>query len=95
MKRQRYVLRFQFKPNKEKQEYVANKLLLLFLFRVKTATNFIDTDRVLIENDTEIQLQKLRLKNKNILEAQIQDGDTLQAIALRYDCSVSTFIRCK
>ena len=95
MKRQRYVLRFQFKPNKEKQEYVANKLLLLFLFRVKTANNFIETDRVLIENDTEIQLQKLRLKNKNILEAQIQDGDTLQAIALRYDCSVSTFIRCK
>lgn len=27
--------------------------------------------------------------NFNILEAQIQEGDTLQAIALRFNCSVS------
>lgn len=27
--------------------------------------------------------------NFNILEAQIQEGDTLQAIALRFNCTVS------
>lgn len=30
-----------------------------------------------------------RPKFRNTLEAQIQDGDTLQAIAIRYNCSVS------
>lgn len=30
-----------------------------------------------------------RPKFRNTLEAQIQEGDTLQAIAVRYNCSVS------
>lgn len=39
-----------------------------------------------------IQLQnqrQRRIRQENVLEAQIQSGDTLQAIALRYNCTVS------
>lgn len=37
-----------------------------------------------------IQLQRQRkLRQENVLEAQIQPGDTLQAIALRYNCTVN------
>lgn len=33
--------------------------------------------------------QRQRRRQENTLEAQIQSGDTLQAIALRYNCTVS------
>lgn len=37
-----------------------------------------------------IQLQRQRrIRQENMLEAQIQPNDTLQAIALRYNCTVS------
>lgn len=37
-----------------------------------------------------IQMQRQRrIRQENTLEAQIQSGDTLQAIALRYNCTVS------
>lgn len=42
-----------------------------------------------------IQMQNQRQHRRryeNVLEAQIQPGDTLQAIALRYNCTVSTIV---
>lgn len=38
-----------------------------------------------------------RIRQENVLEAQIQPGDTLQAIALRYNCTVSILssVACK
>lgn len=39
----------------------------------------------------EIQLHKMK-PQEHFIEAQVQEGDTLQAIALRFYCSVSTFI---
>lgn len=33
-----------------------------------------------------------RMRHENVLEAQIQPGDTLQALALRYNCTVSVKI---
>lgn len=37
----------------------------------------------------QLQRQRQRIRQENTLEAQIQPGDTLQAIALRYNCTVS------
>lgn len=37
----------------------------------------------------QIQQRQRRQRQENTLEAQIQSGDTLQAIALRYNCTVS------
>lgn len=37
----------------------------------------------------QIQQRQRRQRQENTLEAQIQPGDTLQAIALRYNCTVS------
>lgn len=45
----------------------------------------------------QIQMQNQRqraIRRENVLEAQIQPGDTLQAIALRYNCTVNTFWSC-
>lgn len=39
----------------------------------------------------EIQLHKMK-PQEHFIEAQVQEGDTLQAIALRFYCSVSTYI---
>lgn len=39
------------------------------------------------EDSSEIQLH--RMKQDHFIEAQVQEGDTLQAIALRFYCSVS------
>lgn len=39
----------------------------------------------------EIQLHKMK-PQEHFIEAQVQEGDTLQAIALRFYCSVSTFL---
>lgn len=55
-------------------------------------------DGTLDDNDDQrsIQMQnqqrQRRQRQENTLEAQIQPGDTLQAIALRYNCTVSVFI---
>lgn len=45
--------------------------------------------------DNEIAVDHIRMTRqrdlstpRNVLEAQVQDGDTLQAIAIRYNCSV-------
>lgn len=35
------------------------------------------------------------IRRENVLEAQIQIGDTLQAIALRYNCTVGVFVSLK
>lgn len=41
----------------------------------------------------DIQMHRQRKpRHENVLEAQIQPGDTLQAIALRYNCTVSDSI---
>lgn len=39
----------------------------------------------------EIQLHKMK-PQEHFIEAQVQEGDTLQAIALRFYCSVSIFL---
>lgn len=39
-------------------------------------------------DDHEIQLQRMK-QQEHYIEAQIEQGDTLQAIALRFYCSVS------
>lgn len=65
----------------------------LYLCRVRNA----EYRELLDQNDASddydqksIQLQRQRrLRQENTLEAQIQPGDTLQAIALRYNCTVS------
>lgn len=42
-----------------------------------------------INDNRNIQLQRQRrIRQENVLEAQIQPNDTLQAIALRYNCTV-------
>lgn len=38
------------------------------------------------------QQRQRRQRQENTLEAQIQPGDTLQAIALRYNCTVSVVL---
>lgn len=40
-------------------------------------------------NDIDLSLQRPRIRSDNTIEAQIQEGDTLQAIALRFGCTVS------
>lgn len=42
----------------------------------------------------QLQNQRRKVRQENVLEAQIQPGDTLQAIALRYNCTVSSNIFC-
>lgn len=48
------------------------------------------------EDSAEIPLHRMKTQD-HFIEAQIQEGDTLQAIALRFYCSVSMtyFIFCK
>lgn len=41
--------------------------------------------------ETELQLHRMK-PQEHFIEAQVQDGDTLQAIALRFYCSVSTYL---
>lgn len=41
----------------------------------------------------EIQLHRIK-SQEHFIEAQVQEGDTLQAIALRFYCSVSTHSYC-
>lgn len=65
--------------------------------RIKTAQIYDDYRDVQTEVDTEdidrsIPLQTQRIRRENVLEAQIQEGDTLQAIALRYNCTVIAHI---
>lgn len=43
----------------------------------------------------QIQQRQRRQRQENTLEAQIQPGDTLQAIALRYNCTVSVLCKKK
>ena len=40
------------------------------------------------QRNIQLQNQRRRIRQENVLEAQIQPGDTLQAIALRYNCTV-------
>lgn len=40
------------------------------------------------QRNIQLQNQRRRVRQENVLEAQIQPGDTLQAIALRYNCTV-------
>lgn len=40
------------------------------------------------QRNIQLQNQQRKLRRENVLEAQIQPGDTLQAIALRYNCTV-------
>lgn len=43
------------------------------------------------DNDVRnIAMQSQRIRRDNVLEAQIQEGDTLQAVALRYNCTVGS-----
>lgn len=44
------------------------------------------------DDNSYLQMQQKNRPKRNVLEAQIQEGDTLQAIAIRYNCSVSSFI---
>lgn len=43
------------------------------------------------DDQSEIQLHRMK-PQEHFIEAQIQEGDTLQAIALRFYCSVSLFL---
>lgn len=50
-----------------------------------------NNDAIDTDDQRQIQMQRQRrIRQENTLEAQIQPGDTLQAIALRYNCTVST-----
>lgn len=65
---------------------------LLFVFRNRNHTYFRVSDHSNdYEDTTTYPLQPTinTQTNFNILEAQIQEGDTLQAIALRFNCTVS------
>lgn len=43
------------------------------------------------DDHNEIQLHRMK-PQEHFIEAQVQNGDTLQAIALRFYCSVSLFV---
>ncbi|XP_031629637.1 uncharacterized protein LOC116344912 [Contarinia nasturtii] len=45
------------------------------------------------QRNIQLQNQQRKLRRENVLEAQIQPGDTLQAIALRYNCTISDLKR--
>lgn len=48
-------------------------------------------------NQQDIGLQRQRQRPENVLQAQILPGDTLQALALRYNCTVrfgQYFVQC-
>lgn len=67
---------------------------LIFLCRVRNAKyrELLDQSDATDDYDhhKNIQLQRQRrIRQENVLEAQIQPNDTLQAIALRYNCTVS------
>lgn len=69
---------------------------MILKFRVRNA----EYRELLEQNDADdndqrniqLQNQRHRIRQENVLEAQIQPGDTLQAIALRYNCTVSSII---
>ncbi|XP_055311042.1 lysM and putative peptidoglycan-binding domain-containing protein 4 [Sitodiplosis mosellana] len=45
------------------------------------------------QRNIQLQNQRRKIRQENVLEAQIQPGDTLQAIALRYNCTISDLKR--
>lgn len=73
---------------------VLSLFLFTFCFRNRNHTYFRVSD---YSNDYEdsstypLQPTINTQTNFNILEAQIQEGDTLQAIALRFNCTVSLY----
>lgn len=70
-------------------------IFLLPTFRIKNQTSDIEyRDLSNGYNDDDdrggiLMQQNHRPRREHVLEAQIQEGDTLQAIALRFNCTVS------
>ncbi|XP_026762960.2 lysM and putative peptidoglycan-binding domain-containing protein 3 [Galleria mellonella] len=54
--------------------------------------NFVNNKKDDADGTTDIMLHKIRTRD-HFIEAQVQEGDTLQAIALRFYCSVSELKR--
>lgn len=66
------------------------KNLCSFRHRIKNANSSNYTEfNSYFDNEEDIPLEK-HFQKENTIEAVIQDGDTLQKIALRFNCTVIT-----
>lgn len=64
---------------------------LSYVNRIKSQRNYVDYKEILDysdDTDQNIPMNSHSIRKENVLEAQIQSGDTLQAIALRFNCTV-------
>lgn len=64
--------------------------MFFFRHRIKNAnsSNYKEFNSY-FDNEEDIPLEK-HFQKENTIEAEIQDGDTLQKIALRFNCTVIT-----
>lgn len=69
--------------------------MFFFFYRIKNQNSDIEYKEISnsFSDDTNrgFPMQNHRPRREHVLEAQIQDGDTLQAIALRFNCTVGFF----
>ena len=65
------------------------KILLISLSRVKQNNNVYVEETDLLENNELLLKPRPKEPSEKWMEAQILPGDTLQALALRFHCTVS------